>query len=130
MDDNQSVEQRIAKMNRDVAAFQRAGKIKEGVELADEAFFTALSELPDGNFIRCQSIRNRAIMQQMSGDMAEAAKTFLVALSCYKRTLKACARRREELEKSGKIPDALQAAKEQASLARTVEKLQHTLFGG
>jgi hypothetical protein len=89
MQDNQSVEQRIANMNRDVAAFQRAGKIREGVELADEAFFAVLREHPDGNLIRCQSIRNRAIMQQMSGDVGEAAKTFFVALSCYKKPFEA-----------------------------------------
>src|SRR6516164_4403497 len=61
-------EQRIAQMNIDVAAFQRAGKIQEGVALADEAFFAALEELPSGHFLRAQSARNRAIMQFMSGN--------------------------------------------------------------
>jgi hypothetical protein len=44
--------------------------------------------------------------------------------------LEACSRRREELEKSGKIAEALQAAKDQVSLARTVDQLKHSLFGG
>jgi hypothetical protein len=122
-------EQRIAQMNIDVAAFQRAGKIQEGVALADEAFFAALQELPDGHFLRAQSARNRAIMQFMSGDQEEAAKTLFVALNCYQKTLAACIERRQQLEASGKLKEAMQAAQEQTRLARAVEEIQHSLFG-
>jgi hypothetical protein len=129
MDTTQSVEQRVAKMNQDVAAYQRASKIEEGVALADEAFFTALRELPEGHFLRAQSARNRGIMQQMSGNVKEAVKTFVVALDFYKKTLQACALRRQELETDGQLEEALKLAKQQTDLARNIEQLQTILFG-
>jgi hypothetical protein len=129
MSSNPSAEQRIADMNQEVAAYQRAGKIEEGVKLADEAFFSALKELPEGHFLRAQSARNRGIMQFMNGNNEEAIKTSLVALDFYGKTLQATTRRREELENSGKYLEALAEAKEEAKLARTIEQLQQTLFG-
>lgn len=130
MEASEPIEQQIARMNQQVAAYQRAGNIKEGVALADEAFFTAVRELPEAHFLRAQSARNRGIMQQMSGNIAEAAKTFVVALDFYKKTLDACAQRRRELDSSGKLQEAMEAAKEQTTLARAIEQLQHVLFGG
>lgn len=122
-------EQRISRLNHDVAAYQRAGKIEEGVELADEAFFAALKELPEGHLLRAQSARNRGIMQQMSGNIDEAFKTLFVAIDFYQKTLQACIERRQELENSGNFQGALAASNDQLQLARTIEQLQQVLFG-
>jgi tetratricopeptide (TPR) repeat protein len=127
VDTTESVEQRIAQMNQEVAAYQRANKIEEGVKLADEAFFTALRELPDGHFLRAQSARNRGIMQQMAGNNEEAVKTLVVALDFYQKTSQTYTARRQELEKSGHVEEALQVAREQTDIARNIEHLQEIL---
>jgi tetratricopeptide (TPR) repeat protein len=125
----QSPEERISKMNRQVAEYQRAGLIEKGVELADEAFFAALEELPEGHFLRAQSARNRGIMYQMAGNQEEAFKTLFVAFDFYQKALEQCVVRRERLESDGDLRRAKEAAEEQVRLARDLEQLRQVLGG-
>ena len=129
MEAHEDAEQRIARLNQDVAQLQRAGQIEEGASLADEAFFTALRELPEGHFLRAQSARNRGIMQAMSGNPQEALKTFIVAVDFYAKAVEACRRRRQDREDAGDLEGAARIASEQASLAEALEQLKTNVFG-
>jgi tetratricopeptide (TPR) repeat protein len=129
MDSKSSPDRRITELNKRVAALQREGRIKEGVALADEAFFTALEDLPEGHFLRAQSARNRGIMQFMAGNAEEALKTIVVAISFYEQTHEALRKRREELEGAGQIQEALSVAQEQATVVATLEQLRETVTG-
>jgi hypothetical protein len=122
--------QRIARMNQEVSALQRAGRIEEGTSLADEAFFAALHELPEGHSLRAQSARNRGIMQWMSGNMEEAFKTLVVAIDFYGKAVETCRRRRQEREEAGDLEGAARIAEEQTSLAEALEQLRSNVFGG
>jgi hypothetical protein len=129
MENNESPEQRIGRWNMEVAAFQRAGNIKEGVELADKAFFAALLELPEGHFLRAQGARNRGIMQFMAGDEKEAVKTLVAASHLYQQTLKACIARQQELERAGDLRGAQKAAEQRLEMSRNIEELRKMLSG-
>ena len=129
MGNPETPEERIRRLNQEVAALQRAGKVAEGVKLADQAFFAAIEELPEGHFLRAQSARNRGIMYQMSGDNAEAYKTLLVALDWYGKSRELCIARLKQLESAGDLRGAKSAAQERLELTRSIEQLQALLFG-
>lgn len=119
-----TVEERVAALNQKVAEFQRSGQIAEGVQLADESFFLALEELPRGSFLLAQAARNRSCMQQMAGNPQEAIKSGVVAFDNLRLALEQTRKRRVDLEQSGQLREAKDAAAFEVRIARMADELR------